>query len=158
MENYEVIFESENLDYIKMSNTLVDEYFNHDIQKKLFRKTFTPEQILNWIQKQLLNKDDYIFSIIEKFSNRYIGNAEVIIKDNIGEIVISITPKEQNKHFGTEALKAIVNYGYDTIELEGFELYVYKNNPKAIHCYENIGFLIEGKGISEDDIHMKHQR
>lgn len=35
------------------------------------------------------------------------------------------------------------------------ELYVYKNNFRAIHCYEKIAFIKDGVGITEGSIHMK---
>ena len=162
MEKYDIIFESNRLYFIKMTDSLIDEYLkmynDPEIQKTLFRDTFTSEEILRWLKNQLLNKEACIFSIMEKNTNKYIGNVEIIIKDNIGEIVISITPEEQDKHFGTEAIKSIIEYGYNTIGLEELVLNVYKTNERAIHCYQNMGFSIDGEGITEEEIIMWHHR
>lgn len=49
--------------------------------------------------------------MIEKETNEYIGNFEIIIKkDNVGEILLSIIPKKQNRHYGTESIKEMINY------------------------------------------------
>ena len=89
-----------------------------------------------------------------KTTNEYIGFIEIrILNDNIGDIAISVTPNKQNKHYGTEALKSIIKYGYEKIGLKGIDLNVYKTNLKAIHCYEKVGFVIDGEGYTEEDIH-----
>ena len=48
-----------------------------------------------------------------------------------------------------------MNYCRNKFNINEFELFVYKNNFNAIHCYKKIVFVKEGNGISEDDIHMK---
>lgn len=49
--------------------------------------------------------------MIEKETNEYIGNFEIIIKkDNDGEILLSIIPEKQNRYSGTESIKAMINY------------------------------------------------
>lgn len=162
-KEYKIIFESDNIYYIQMSKLLINEYLkmysNQEIQKNLFKKSYTSEQILNWLKKRLLDENACIFSMIEKTTNDYIGDIEIISrKDNVGEIIISITPDKQDKHYGTEAISTIIKYGYEKIELNGFELHVYKNNLKAIHCYKKVGFIVDGDGITENDIHMKISR
>ena len=85
--------------------------------------------------------------MIEKATGEYIGNVEIMrINNGVGEIGITITPKQQNKHYGTEAMKAIMKYGYNKLNLDGFELNVYSTNPRAIRCYENVGFQKDGVG------------
>ena len=163
MEKYKIIFESENIYYIQMSESLMNDYLkmynDQEVQKNLFKKIYTYEQIQNWLKKRLLDKTTCIFSMIEKSTYDYIGNVEIILtNDNIGEILISNTPDKQEKHYGTEAIDTVIKYGYEKVGLEEFELYVYKNNLKAIHCYEKAGFIVDKDGITEKDIHMKHKR
>lgn len=163
MENYYYIFESENICYIKMNETLINEYLKMytdvNIQRQLFKKEFTLEQIVNWIKKQLLDNNANIFSMIDKSTQEYIGNVEIILSDNnSSEIIISITPEQQDRHFGTEAMESIVQYCYDRLAANFVYIYVKKDNTRAIHCYENVGFVISGEGISEEDIRMIHHR
>ena len=94
--------------------------------------------------------------MIEKNTNEYIGNIEIMnIADNIGEMGIAITSRQQNKHFGQEAIKAFVNYAFDVLNLKGLELNVYNNNLRGIRCYEKVGFKIVGQGKTPEDIQMK---
>lgn len=158
MKKHKAIFESENMLFIHMSELLMDDYLkmynNQEIQKSIFKKNYSSEQISNWIKKQIIEKSEYIFSIIEKTTDEYIGNIEIIPKDNICEMLISITPDKQNRHYGTEAINALLKYVFETLKLDRVELYVYANNLRAIHCYEKAGFAKAGPGITEEDIHM----
>lgn len=98
--------------------------------------------------------------MIEKKTDEFIGNIEIMhIDDNkIGEIGICITATKQNQHYGTEAMQAIMKYGYEEMGLKGIELNVYKTNSRAIHCYEKVGFVQAGTGKTEEDIHMIHKK
>lgn len=161
MENLELIYESKNIYYVKMSEYLLDEYFKMyndiEIQKLLFRKIFNKEQIASWINKQIHDKNVHVYSMIEKSTNEYIGNFEIIIKENnVAEILLSITSNKQNKHYGTESIKAMIDFSAQEFNIDEFELYVKSDNHRAIHCYENIGFTKSGPGITEDDIHMSY--
>ncbi len=157
MEN--VILESENIYYVNMNKEFIKDYLkmymDSDIQKKLFRKTFTEEQILNWLEKIITKKE--MFTMISKETNEFIGNIELIrLNENTGEVVISITPTKQNKHYGTEAIKRIIEYGFNT--LNSFVIDVYKTNVNAIKCYKNVGFIIDTNAQKEDNVyHMVYK-
>ncbi len=160
MSKYDVVFESDNIAYIKLSESLIDDYLkmvnDPNVAKMISHKerVYTYEQELEWV-KEKLNQNACIFSMVEKTTGEYIGNIEIMdITNNIGEIGITITASKQNKHYGTEAMKKIIEYGYNELNLDGFELNVYSTNPKAIHCYEKVGFVNAGIGKTEDDIHM----
>ena len=165
MEKYKKVFESENIYYIKLNKTLIEEYLkmvnDPEVSNKISHnpQTFTYEEELNWININLEN-NALIFSMIEKKTDEFIGNIEIMhIDDNkIGEIGICITATKQNQHYGTEAMQAIMKYGYEEIGLKGIELNVYKTNPRAIHCYEKVGFIQDGTGKTEEDIHMIHKK
>lgn len=159
MARYKKIFVSENLYYIKIDKDLYDEYLkmysSQELQIMLFGKKYTNDQISNWINKQLLDKEAYIFSMIEKETDEYIGNVEILKKDDdTCEIMISITPEKQGNHYGTEGMESLIQYAIDHLELKHIELYVKKDNKKAIHCYEKIGFIADNNGLTCNDIHM----
>lgn len=160
MEKYEIIFESENILYVKINENLINDYLimvnDPEVQKGISRKAkiYTYEQELEWV-KEKLNEDATIFSMIEKETNEYIGNVEIMhVRDGIGEIGIAITPLKQNNHYGTEAMTAIINYALNVMNLENVDLNVYKTNPRAIRCYEKAGFITDGIGKTEEDLHM----
>jgi RimJ/RimL family protein N-acetyltransferase len=106
-----------------------------------------------------LEKDDIIFSMIEKETNEFIGNIEIMeINNNIGELGIAITQTKQNKHFGQEAIKRLIKFAFNELNLNGLELNVYNFNHRGIKCYEKVGFVIDGQGKTEEDIHMSFKR
>lgn len=109
MNNYEIIFESENILYIKINESLINDYLimvnEPEVQKGISHKAkiYTYEQELECV-KEKLNENATLFSMIEKETNEYIGNVEIMkIIENVGEIGITITPLKQNKHYGQEA-------------------------------------------------------
>lgn len=164
MNNFELIFESDNIQYVKLSEDLIDEYLlmvnDPEVANMISHnmRTFTYEEEQKWVVTKL-EENAICFSMIEKDTGEYIGNIEIMnIKNGVGEIGITITPRKQNNHFGTEAMKAIIDYGYNKLGLIGFELNVYSTNPRAIHCYENVGFKRDGIGKTEEDIHMIYKK
>ena len=111
---YEIVFESERINFVKLSPKLVHDYLDmvNDIEVQKFishkRKTYSLDGELGWI-KSKLEENAIIFSMIEKKTNEFIGNIEIMkINNNIGEIGIAITSKKQDKHFGQEAIKRLI--------------------------------------------------
>ena len=164
MKTYQKIFESKNINYIKLNKDLVNDYLkmvnDPEVANKISHnpKIFTYEEELAWVNKNL-EENALIFSMIEKKTSKFIGNVEIMhIDDNqVGEIGICITASMQNKHYGREAMQAIIKYGYEKLGLKKVELNVYKTNQKAIHCYEKVGFIQDGIGKTKDDIHMTYK-
>lgn len=158
--NYEIIFESERISFVKLTEKLVQDYLDmvNDIEVQKYishnRKKYELNGELEWI-KSKLEENAIIFSMIEKESNEFIGNIEIMeIKDNVGEMGIAITPKKQDKHYGQEAIKRFIEYAFNNLNLDGLELNVYNFNPRGIRCYEKVGFIKDGQGKTEEDIHM----
>lgn len=50
-----------------------------------------------------------------------------------------------NKGYGTEATRLTIKHGFETLNLNRIYLHVFETNPRAIHAYENVGFVREGK-------------
>ena len=158
--NYEIIFESDRIYFVKLTEELVNEYLTmvNDIEVQKYishnRKTYELEGELEWI-KSKLEENAIIFSMIEKGTNKFIGNIEILeVKNNIGEMGIAITPKQQDKHFGQEAIKRFIEYSFNNLGLDGLELNVYNFNHRGIKCYEKVGFIRDGIGKTAEDIHM----
>lgn len=158
--DYEIIFESDRIYFVRLTEKLVNDYLSmiNDIEVQKYishkRKTYELEGELEWI-KSKLEENATIFSMIEKETNKFIGNIEIMeINNNIGEMGISITPTQQDKHFGQEAIKRFIEYSYNNLGLDGIELNVYNFNHRGIKCYEKVGFINDGVGKTEEDIHM----
>lgn len=169
MEKFNVVFDSKNINFVKVTKYLIDDYLkmvnNPDVSKyiSLKQRFFTYDDELKRI-KEKLESNSIIFSMIEKSTNEFVGNLEIMnIENNIAEFAICITPEKQGKKYGKESIKRFVEYCFEEIKLDGVELSVYSHNQKAINCYKKLGFAqykIEnnvGKynGLSIDDIYMK---
>ncbi|WP_239613698.1 GNAT family N-acetyltransferase [Cohnella mopanensis] len=113
------------------------------------QKEFTREEIAAWIRKiGVINEDRVDLMIVIKETDELIG--EVVLNDidsinRSANIRIGIQGTEhRGKGYGTEAMKLMLRYGFETLMLHRIELGVYAFNPRAIHVYEKIGFQREG--------------
>jgi diamine N-acetyltransferase len=55
-----------------------------------------------------------------------------------------------NQGYGTEAVRLLVKFGFQSINLNRIYLRVLENNPRAIRCYEKAGFTHEGRQRQAD--------
>ena len=112
------VFESEKINYIHVSLDLIDDYLimvnDREIQKCISTKirVYSREDEVNWV-KAKLEEGAQVFSMISKEDGSYIGNVELMdIENGSAEVGLCITMAMQNKHYGTEALKRIIEYGF----------------------------------------------
>lgn len=102
--------------------------------------------------------------MIESQTRKFIGNIELMdVNEKSAEIGIVITENFQGKHYGTEALKKIIDYGFNVLNLSELNLVVFSHNTRAIHCYKKLGFkeykVVNNVAVIDDqsvnDIYMK---
>jgi RimJ/RimL family protein N-acetyltransferase len=78
-----------------------------------------------------------------------IGNVGLFKFDSVSrssEVGIMIGNKDYwNKGYGTESMQLILKHGFRTLNLNRMFLRVFANNPRAIRCYEKVGFVHEGR-------------
>ena len=83
-QGYEIVFESENIYYVKLDERLVNDYLimvnDPNVANKISHKTrtYTYEQELNWV-KSKLEENALCFSMLEKTTGEYIGNIEIMV-------------------------------------------------------------------------------
>ena len=157
------IFESENILFVEVSEKLVGDYLamvndyehvNRFIGGK--HKTFSEEQEIEWVEKKLAEKA-LVFSMLEKGSGSFIGNIELMdVSASVGELGIAITAEKQDQGYGTEAVRALAQYGIDTLGLERVVLRTNPDNVRAIHVYEKCGFREYDR--TEDTVYMEYSR
>lgn len=168
--NRDVILESDNIYYVNVSYDLIDEYlklFNNPNIKKFITadpNPYTYENRFMCVKEALETDTLIILSMFDKKSGRFIGNVDFDnITSNSAEIGIVINEEFQNNHYGWEALKRFIDYGFNDLKLEEIYLGVYSNNDRAVHLYEKLGFrpykvdkniaIINGENV--DTIYMK---
>jgi RimJ/RimL family protein N-acetyltransferase len=78
-----------------------------------------------------------------------IGNMGLFDLDKIArsaELGIMIGNKAYwNKGFGTRAINLLLKHCFDTMNLNRVFLRVFETNPRAVRCYEKVGFVHEGR-------------
>ncbi|MFW0183337.1 GNAT family N-acetyltransferase [Rothia sp. CCM 9417] len=80
--------------------------------------------------------------------DRYIGEVVFNEYDRANRSVnyrIAIGKAGQNRGYGTEATKLMVDYGFEQLGLNRIELEVLDFNKRARHVYTSCGFIPEGR-------------
>ena len=141
------VFESEHISFVEVSEQLAEDYLtmvndyenvNRFIGGK--HKAYSLEQEIQWVRGKLAEKAP-VYSMLEKKSGRFIGNVELMdVADGTGELGIAITAEMQDRGYGTEAVRAVTEYGMSQLNLHRVFLRTNPNNSRAIHVYEKCSF------------------
>lgn len=101
-----------------------------------------------WFERQLGNPNSRIFAI-ETEDGTHIGNIsldEIDWKNRKATMGIIIGERSYwDQGYGTDAVKTLLSFAFNELNLNRIELSVYDFNPRAIRCYEKCGFVIEGR-------------
>lgn len=120
-----------------------------------YTKLFTLNSEKEWLE----NNKDYNFAIVLKNNHKLIGNISLMDINNINQTAILgifIGEKEnRNKGYGKESIKLLLNYGFNTLNLNNIMLTVYSFNERAIKTYEKIGF--KKIGIRRNSIYRDNE-
>lgn len=66
-------------------------------------------------------------------------------RNRVASIGVAIAePDYREKGYGTEAMRLMIEYGFNELNLNRIELTVSSFNARAIHVYEKVGFKEEG--------------
>ena len=106
----------------------------------------TLEDEIDWYEDTRANPDNVLWSI-ETLDGRLVGTVELRCTPRAqrAELGIAIQDKTQwNNGYGTEAVRLVVDYGFDELELNRVELTTDEENVRGRRCYEKVGFVEEG--------------
>lgn len=127
-------------------------------------KVTTLEGEKEWLKRC---QNQYNFAIVLKENDKLIGNVsfgdvDLIHRNAMLQIFIG---DEQNRGqgYGKEAIKLLLEYGFNNLNLNNIMLNVYSFNKRAIKLYESLGFKKFGtrhkshyfKGQFYDEIQME---
>ncbi len=157
------IFESADIAFVEVSERLIPDYLvmvNDTQHVSRFiggqHEPYTAAQEESWVRGKLAEKAQ-VFSMIEKKTGDYIGNIELMdVNDTEKELGIAITAAKQDKGYGTQAIKALTAYGFETLGLQRITLRTRFFNARAIRVYDKCGFKEYGR--TEDHICMELPR
>jgi RimJ/RimL family protein N-acetyltransferase len=112
---------------------------------------YSVKKVTEWIQKDQ-EKDPpafYFLSIRTLEDDRLIGftgldgdafpNGDTFVGIGIGD------PDFRGKGYGTDAMKVILRYAFQELNLRRVSLTTFEYNPGAIRSYEKAGFIHEGR-------------
>lgn len=102
-----------------------------------------------WLEGLHKRTEDHVFGIALKETEALIGSCglhHVTAPHRSAELGIQIGEIAcQGRGFGSEAIRLLLGHAFDTLGLHRVELRVHENNPRAIRCYERLGFRREGE-------------
>lgn len=91
---------------------------------------------------------EYNFAIVEKENDKLLGNVSLVnIKqiNRTAELGIFIGDKDYlSKGYGSDAIRAILDYGFNYLNLNNIMLRAFAFNKRAIKAYEKCGFKTFG--------------
>ena len=106
------------------------------------------EQHREKIQAQIKDEKTITFTICSKESGEVIGNTSFFRIDWVGRMTtfyIAIADKEnRSKGFGKEVTKLMIDYAFESLNLNRIQLHVSVENERAINAYKKAGYQIEG--------------
>lgn len=88
------------------------------------------------------------FVIAEPQKLDYLGEVSIVGINTIarfGTLIIVLKPDSTSKGYGTEAVRLVLKYAFDYLNLERMNLSVDSNNLRGIRAYEKAGFHHEGR-------------
>ena len=155
------IFESERIIFAEVSEIFVPGYLamvnDYEHVNKFIggayggsAHTYTEEDEIRWVREKLEEKAP-VFSMVEKSSGEFIGNIELMdVTETEAELGIALTAAKQDRGFGTEAVTALLRYGFEELGLRKITLRTRLFNARAIHVYQKCGF----RETARDDTHI----
>ena len=106
------------------------------------------EEHCQWFFGIQKNKNVVFFMIDHLESKSTIGSCQLMNINNIyrsAELQIRIGVSEFHaRGIGTEAIRQLVDYGFNKLNLHRIGLHVFSTNTRAIRAYEKNGFIKEG--------------
>lgn len=95
----------------------------------------------------LYQKENRIFWLIE-FESKIIGSIvlhRISLNNNFAEIGYKLRPEFQQKGFMSEAISAVLNFGFDKMRLKTIEAFTHKNNIPSITLLEKHNFVFQSE-------------
>ena len=116
----------------------------------IFETHITKEDSLSFIQfacEEFEKQSSIIWAILLKSENKMIGTIDLRNYNSIhrcGEVGYVIGKQYWNKGFVSEAMKAVIDYGFGELNLNRIESHCEHENTGSWHVMENCGMKYEG--------------
>ncbi len=114
-------------------------------------RTWNVKQVTQFLEAELESETpmQYAFSIRTLNDDRFVGEIDLSgINWASGEAIVGIGIGDRNdwgKGYGTDAMRVILRFAFDELNLHRVFLNTFEYNPRAIRSYEKCGFKHEGR-------------
>ena len=112
-----------------------------------FRRSFSRTETEHFLQQLVAAEDTVNFAICQLGSDQMIGFCglrDINRVDGSAEVAIHLgDPATWGQGLGTDAMRALVDFGFGELRLERIWLRVFDYNERAIRSYEKVGFVKE---------------
>lgn len=126
------------------------------LQHVLMYRPLTLEEEERWHERMAELENVIFFSLLVKHplddphceGEKLIGNLSISLdhRNGVGNLGILIGEKDYwGQGYGSEALHLLLQYAFDTLNLQRVELEVFSSNLRAQKCYQKVGFREEGR-------------
>ncbi|MFZ5652546.1 MAG: GNAT family N-acetyltransferase [Bacillota bacterium] len=108
-----------------------------------------------WSKKVLFDKKWILFAITAGKEPRHIGNCglkDIDERSRKAELWIYLTPQDTDKGYGIEAISALVEYGFNSLNLNRISAYCLDRNVRAQNAFKKCGFIQEG--VFREDVYI----
>ncbi len=101
----------------------------------------------SWFES--MSQDARVLNFAIEYEGRHVGGCGFIgidYRNQHAEIGLFIGDKSMwDKGLGQDALRAMLDYGFDHLNFHRIWLRVFAENKRAVHAYEKVGFVHEGR-------------
>jgi RimJ/RimL family protein N-acetyltransferase len=108
----------------------------------------TMEECEEWYRSAKSDRYHQIMAIVTRDGDYLIGDIElnhITWRNGHAEMRIRIGEKDRWDHgFGTDAVRTLMQYVFERLRLNRLYLRVYRDNGRAVACYQKCGFKKEG--------------
>lgn len=130
-----------------LKNWIADEKIQAMYAEPVYKTESEVKTLFDKYISSYTNNDYYRWAIICKKNNECIGQIAYFLienKNHFAEIEYCIGQAFQRKGLATEATKAVINFGFDKINLHKVQISVKEINLASQRVIEKCGFIYEG--------------
>ena len=132
-----------------------DEVVNKYIQRPTERKDNNGSEFIDRINKSMAKGEIFYWIISKKNDHQLMGSIclwNFSKNKTIAEVGYDLFPKHHSKGIMTEALDAVLSYGFHSLKLNAIEAFTHKDNSRSTHLLIKKGFVLDEKRKDLDNL------
>jgi ribosomal-protein-alanine N-acetyltransferase len=133
---------------------IFENYSDPDVAEWFFDQAYThveqADQVIQEFTEKTTEGKGLAWAIVLKESDEFVGTCsyEKLNVEGQGEIGFDLAKKHWGHGYMTEALGAIITYGFGVLGLVSIEAHTYSRNVRARQVLERLGFRVDA--VRED--------